>query len=40
MTYAAGTSRRGGILTIDLTIGDGSGENVNLLHQVHVENVP
>ncbi|MCP4470288.1 MAG: hypothetical protein GY815_06325 [Gammaproteobacteria bacterium] len=40
MTYAAGTSWRGGILSIEITIGDGSGENVNLLHQVHVENVP
>ncbi len=40
MTYASGTSQRGGILTIQITIGNGSGENVNLLHQVHVENVP
>ncbi len=40
MTYTAGTSWRGGILSIEITIGDGSGENVNLLHQVHVENVP
>ncbi len=40
MTYTPGTSQRGGILTIEITLGDGSGENVNLLHQVHVENVP
>ncbi len=40
MSYAAGSSQRGGILTIEITIGDGSGENVSLLHQVHVENVP
>jgi MSHA biogenesis protein MshO len=40
MTYNPGSSQRGGILTIEITLGDGSGENVNLLHQVHVENVP
>jgi MSHA biogenesis protein MshO len=40
MTYTAGTSQRGGILSIEITVGDGRGENVNLLHQVHVENLP
>jgi len=40
MTYVIGTSQRGGILSIEISVGDGSGENVNLLHQVHVENVP
>lgn len=40
MTYNPGTSQRGGLLTLSLTIGDGSGESVTLLHQVHVENVP
>ena len=39
MTYNPGTSQRGGILTIEITITD-SGESVNLLHQVHVVNVP
>jgi len=40
MTYVIGTSQRGGILSIEISVGDGSGESVNLLHQVHVENVP
>ena len=41
MSYNAGTSQRGGILTIEIRIADpDSGESVNLLHQVHVVNVP
>jgi MSHA biogenesis protein MshO len=40
MIFQAGTSQRGGILTVQLTIGDGSGEDINLLHQIHVVNVP
>lgn len=40
MNYSAGTAQRGGTLTIEITLGDGGGESVNLLHQVHVENVP
>lgn len=39
MTYSPGASQRGGILTIEITIAD-SGESINLLHQVHVVNVP
>lgn len=39
MSYSAGTSQRGGILSIEITISDG-GESVALLHQVHVANVP
>ncbi len=39
MTYTAGTSQRGGILTVEITIDD-SGEAINLLHQIHVVNVP
>jgi MSHA biogenesis protein MshO len=39
MTYSPGTSQRGGILTIEITITD-NGESINLLHQVHVVNVP
>jgi MSHA biogenesis protein MshO len=38
-SYTAGTAQRGGILSLDITLGD-SGENINLLHQVHVVNVP
>ena len=37
--YAAGTAQRGGNLTIEIAISDG-GETINLLHQVHVRNVP
>ena len=39
MTYTSGTSQRGGILTVEITITD-SGESISLLHQVHVVNVP
>lgn len=37
MTYNAGTARRGGILNIDITIGEVGGEVAIL---VHVESVP
>jgi hypothetical protein len=40
MTYSAGSSQRGGILSIGITIGAVGGESVNLQHQVHLENVP
>jgi len=40
MAYTAGTAQRGGILSIEITIGAAGGESVSLLHQVHVENVP
>ena len=39
MTYSPGTSQRGGILTVEITVTD-SGESISLLHQVHVVNVP
>ena len=39
MTYDDGTSERGGILTVEITITTG-GESVSLLHQIHVQNVP
>jgi MSHA biogenesis protein MshO len=39
MTYNPGTSQRGGILTVEITIAD-SGESINLLHQIHVMNLP
>ena len=38
-SYAPGTAQRGGILSLAITLDD-SGETVNLLHQVHVVNVP
>jgi MSHA biogenesis protein MshO len=37
--YQAGTPTRGGLLTITLSLASGS-EQVRLLHQIHVENVP
>ena len=37
--YCAGSATRGGILTVEITISD-SGESVNLLHQIHVMNLP
>jgi MSHA biogenesis protein MshO len=40
-SYAAGTSERAGLVTLDITINDvPTGETVRLLHQVHVHNVP
>ena len=38
-TYAAGTSQRAGLVTLQMTLTD-SGETITLLHQVHVENAP
>ncbi len=37
--YQPGTSERGGIVTITLTVSDGV-EQINLLQQVHVSNIP
>lgn len=37
--YTAGTAQRAGLVSLELTVSD-SGENVSLLHQVHVDNVP
>ncbi len=40
-TYQPGTDQRGGLITVDLTVGDtDSGERVRLLYQVHVDNAP
>lgn len=38
-TYQEGTSQRAGLVTLQLTIAD-QGEQVTLLHQVHVGNAP
>jgi MSHA biogenesis protein MshO len=38
-TYAPGTPQRGGLVTLDLTVSK-DGEQVRLLHQVHVDNAP
>ena len=40
MSYNTGTAQQGGLLTLEITIDDASGESVTLLHQVQVENVP
>ena len=40
-TYTAGTPQRGGVVTINITMADAtSGDTVQLLHQVHVDNAP
>ncbi len=39
MTYNAGSTQRGGILYVQISIDD-SGETVDLMHQIHVVNVP
>ena len=38
-TYAPGTSERAALITLDFTVAD-AGEQVRLLHQIHVINVP
>lgn len=41
-TYAPGSAQRSGLVTISLTLSNNSDplDNVSLLHQVHVQNVP
>jgi MSHA biogenesis protein MshO len=40
-SYTPGTNQRAGLVTLDITVRDnGSGEQVRLLHQVHVDNSP
>lgn len=40
-TYQPGTSQRAGVVTLDMTVSDpDTGEQVRLLHQVHVDNAP
>ncbi len=40
INYDQGTPSRGGLVTLSLTLADGTGEGVTLLHQVHVDNMP
>ncbi len=40
ISYNAGTAQRGGIVTIEISLNDATGESISLLHQVHVVNVP
>lgn len=39
-SYNAGSSARAGLVTLDLTLADETGESVRLLHQIHVDNQP
>jgi len=40
-SYTPGTNQRAGLVTLDITVQDSaSGEQVRLLHQVHVDNAP
>lgn len=38
--YQPGTAQRGGLITLEISLRDAQGESVNLLHQVHVDNLP
>jgi len=40
MDYDPGSPTRSGLLTIELGLTNSSGDNVRLLHQLHVDNVP
>ena len=39
-TYATGTATRSGLVTLEIALTDEAGESVQLLHQVHVDNLP
>jgi MSHA biogenesis protein MshO len=39
VSYAAGTSQRAGLISLQLALAD-AGETISLLHQIHVNNVP
>lgn len=39
-SYDAGTAARAGLVTLEITLTDDSGESAKLIHQVHVDNVP
>ncbi len=38
--YSPGSATRAGLVTLNLTLTDTSGESVRLIHQVHVDNMP
>lgn len=38
--YDAGTATRGGLITLEITLTDAAGESAQLIHQVHVDNMP
>jgi MSHA biogenesis protein MshO len=39
-SYNTGSSSRAGLVTLDITLTDDTGESVHLLHQIHVDNQP
>ena len=39
-SYNSGSSTRSGLVTIELTLADESGESIRLIHQIHVDNQP
>ena len=39
-TYDPGTAARSGLVTLEITLTDAMGESIQLLEQVHVDNVP
>lgn len=39
-SYDAGTATRGGLVTLEITLTDDAGESAELIHQVHVDNMP
>ncbi len=39
-TYSPGTASRSGLVTVEITLTDAMGESVQLMQQVHVDNVP
>lgn len=38
--YNSGSSTRSGLVTVELTLADESGESIRLVHQIHVDNQP
>ena len=39
-TYSPGTASRAGLVTLTITLTDADGESAQLMHQVHVDNMP
>lgn len=40
LNYNVGTAQRGGIVTVSITLTSAANENLTLLHQIHVANLP
>lgn len=39
-SYNSGSSTRSGLVTVELTLADETGESIRLVHQIHVDNQP